>query len=53
MKCKVLFVGVLFFAIYSHGIVLHRSADIANEILQLKQEIVALQLKANIKGKWE
>ena len=57
MKTKILFWGILLLANYSHGIVLHNSVDIANEILLLKQEMAAIkqeniQLKASMKGKW-
>ena len=63
MKIVFLFAGIFLFANGSHSIVLHSSADIANEILQLKQDVAAIkqensaikqenmQLKAKMKGK--
>ena len=65
MKRGILFADILLLANYINGIVLHSSADIANEILLLRQEVDAvkqensvikqenMQIKDNMKGKQE
>ena len=47
-QVKILFVGVLLLATYSQSIVLHSSADIANEILLIKQEMSAIKQENSV-----